>query len=86
MKPGLTVSLALAAALVVSLAWAYPLNGEADSGIRRLAGYRLAQQSPTGAKLAPGALLGVDDIRLRLVGTTCPNSMPSPRMRRSPSR
>jgi hypothetical protein len=45
----------------------YPLDGEAESGIRRLEGYRLAQQRPTGAKLAPGALLGREDIRLRLL-------------------
>lgn len=55
------------AALVASLVLAYPLDGETESGIGRLEGYRLAQQRPTGAKLAPGALLGVTDIRLRLL-------------------
>ncbi len=45
----------------------YPLDGEPESGIRRLTGYALAQQQPTGAKLATGALLGVADIRLGLL-------------------
>ena len=45
---------------------AYPLDGS-DAGIRRLAGYRLAQTRATGAKLPAGALLGIDDIRLRLL-------------------
>jgi hypothetical protein len=47
---------------------AYPLDGEVDSGIRRLEGYRIAQTLPIGEKLKPGALLDSDRIELRLVG------------------
>jgi hypothetical protein len=47
-------------------ATAYPLDGEAESGIRRLEGYRLAQQGPSGPKLSPGALWSVDRIELHL--------------------
>lgn len=49
-------------------ALSYPLDGETNSGIRRLAGYRVAQTLPTGEKLTPGALLDGADIELRLVG------------------
>jgi len=55
-------------ALSTGVASGYPLDGEAVSGIRRLEGYRIAQDLPTGAKLTPGALLDVDDIELRLLG------------------
>ena len=48
------------------LAAAYPLDGADESGIRRLHGYVNAQQRPSGPKLPPGALLGVEDIRLTL--------------------
>jgi hypothetical protein len=51
-----------------TLARSYPLDGETQSGIRRLAGYRFAQEQPTGAKLSPGALLGVEEIALGLLG------------------
>ncbi len=47
-------------------AGAYPLDGAAQSGIRRLAGYGEAQQRAGAPKLPPGALLGVDAISLRL--------------------
>jgi len=66
------VSNALAAFLLGALtavAQAYPLDGIEESGISRLAGYAIAQERPTGAKLSPGALLSVNDIELRLVGT-----------------
>jgi hypothetical protein len=45
----------------------YPLDGGDVSGIRRLEGYLTAQQRPTGAKLASGALLESDDIELGLI-------------------
>lgn len=51
---------------------AYPLDGVEDSGIRRLEGYALAQQRPTGPKLSPGALLGSADIELGLLGRDVP--------------
>lgn len=47
---------------------AYPLDGEADSGIRRLQGYALQQQRTSGPKLSRGALLGIADIKLGLEG------------------
>jgi hypothetical protein len=50
----------------------YPLDGQDDSGIRRLEGYRVVQGLPSGEKLTPGALLGTDDIELRLVGLDVP--------------
>ena len=52
--------------LVCSAAGAYPLDGADESGIRRLHGYLNAQQRETGPKLPPGALLGMDDVRLAL--------------------
>lgn len=61
------------ALLAPSLANAYPLDGEAESGIRRLAGYRLAQDRPTGAKLSSGALLGVGEIALGLTAYSGPD-------------
>ena len=63
-----TFAVALGFIVVAAVARAYPLDGIADTGIRRLEGYALAQERQTGAKLSPGALLSVDDIELRLVG------------------
>ncbi|MDH5213804.1 MAG: hypothetical protein OEY04_06200, partial [Gammaproteobacteria bacterium] len=45
---------------------AYPLDGLEESGIRRLQGYLLAQQTPGAAKLWPGQLLDSEQISLRL--------------------
>ena len=53
--------------------YAYPLDGEPESGIGRLQGYRVAQDTPGRAKLPPGALLGFADIRLGLVGYDGPD-------------
>ncbi|MEQ8861672.1 MAG: serine hydrolase [Pseudomonadales bacterium] len=50
-----------------SSAVAYPLDGAEDSGIRRLIGYRNAQQAPSGPKIASGGLLATTDIRLTLI-------------------
>jgi Beta-lactamase enzyme family len=61
-----------------ALAQAYPLDGEPESGIRRLAGYRLAQERPTGSKLVAGALLGHDEIALGLTLYTGPDFDRSP--------
>ncbi|MDH4048860.1 MAG: class A beta-lactamase-related serine hydrolase [Gammaproteobacteria bacterium] len=44
----------------------YPLDGLEESGIRRLQGYLLAQQTPGAAKLWPGQLLDSEQISLRL--------------------
>jgi hypothetical protein len=54
--------------LLVGVLHAYPLNGSEYSGIQRLIGYQHAQERPAGAKLPPGALLGIEDIQLSLVG------------------
>lgn len=48
-----------------SILQAYPLDGD-DSGIRRLQGQKLLQESKTGAKLPPGARLSISDIGLHL--------------------
>jgi hypothetical protein len=69
---GLAVAAGGAAVFGAVAAFAYPLDGVDESGIRRLEGYSLAQTLPTGEKLRPGALLGVDDIALRLVGLELP--------------
>ncbi len=53
--------------LLSSAADAYPLDGEEESGIRRLQGYINVQQRPAGPKLPQGALLGVDEIELSLL-------------------
>ncbi|HMB74184.1 MAG TPA: hypothetical protein VKQ06_11475 [Gammaproteobacteria bacterium] len=48
------------------MVYGYPLDGDGESGIRRLEGYRIAQSLPSGAKLTPGALLDSEQIELRL--------------------
>ena len=59
--------LAAAVSLLVPLAAAaYPLDGGEESGIRRLEGYALAQDTPGAPKLMPGQLLGSDAIALGL--------------------
>ena len=52
---------------------AYPLDGEDESGIRRLQGMRIAQDTPGAPKLVPGQLLSVDDIRLTMLGYDGPD-------------
>ena len=67
----------LVAATLLSIApcmlSAYPLDGSEESGIRRLQGYLLAQETPGAPKLWPGQLLGTADIRLRLKDYTGPD-------------
>jgi hypothetical protein len=67
--------LALAAGTVA----AYPLDGYESTGIRRLEGIRLAT---TGAvrdvKQPPGAMLGLKDVDLRLLGQTFDLPAPDP--------
>lgn len=47
---------------------AYPLDGDRETGITRLEGYRLAQQGKAHArKLRPGALLKISQVKLRLL-------------------
>src|SRR4051812_3094195 len=59
------------ALLLVPASSTYPLDGAAKTGIRRLSGYRLVHEGKIkGAfKLPPGALLGTDQIVLRLKGS-----------------
>jgi len=67
---GLAAIALLMASCVVA---AYPLDGAEESGIRRLNGYLLQQQTPGAAKLWPGQLLDSGDIALRLDGYTGPD-------------
>ena len=67
-----TVLSAVAGALLlVPASSTYPLDGAAKTGIRRLSGYRLVHEGKIkGAfKLPPGALLGSDQVVLRLKGS-----------------
>ncbi len=68
MRSRAALGLALAAAAAPALA--YPLDGAARTGIRRLAGYRLGHEAKIKGvgKLPPGALLSSDQVRLRLRG------------------
>jgi len=63
----------LFAGLAAGQVLAYPLDGESESGIRRLEGYQLVQQQPNGPKLSPGALWGVEQIRLHLLDYNGPD-------------
>lgn len=57
-------------ALLTAPAAGYPLDGAAKTGIRRLTGYRLANDGKIAAwiKLPPGGLRTMADVRLRLKG------------------
>lgn len=58
----------LAVLLLPPVISAYPLDGAAKTGIRRLTGYRLAHEGKIAAwiRLPPGALRTMADVRLRL--------------------
>lgn len=57
--------------LLASPVGAYPLDGYAETGIRRLEGSRLAQEGAVrDIKLPPGALQKLADVEPRLVGQT----------------
>jgi hypothetical protein len=65
-----TIAIATAA-LAAGAAVAYPLDGYQETGIRRLEGSRLANDGVVkDAKQPPGAMLGLKDVDLRLVGQT----------------
>ncbi len=59
----------LSAVLICAiLVVAYPLDSAKRTGIRRLAGYQLAQEGKVqGPKIVPGGLWGEARIRLRLM-------------------
>lgn len=67
MKTRLPILLCVTLVFANGTAVAYPLDAEEESGIRRLAGYLLMQQSASGAKLADGQLWGSDEISLNLL-------------------
>ncbi len=56
----------LAACLLPALLGAYPLDGFDESGIRRLEGFVIAQETPGASRLAPGQLWPSERITLRL--------------------
>jgi hypothetical protein len=64
------MKLLLALALSAIVAQAYPLDGAAKTGIRRLIGYKLAHEGKIkpGIRLPAGALLPSDQIALHLKG------------------
>jgi hypothetical protein len=65
--------------LAASVALAYPLDGYESTGIRRLEGIRLANSGVVrDVKQPPGAMLGVKDVDLRLVGQTFDLPAPDP--------
>jgi len=59
-------TLVLLGALAAGPAGTYPLDGAEPTGIRRLQGYRNAQEAAKGPKLSPGALLPTAATRLHL--------------------
>ena len=92
MKPSLrcgrhlgAVALA-AAALSSGPALAYPLDGYPETGIRRLEGLRLANEGVVkDVKQPPGAMLGLKDVDLRLLGQTFDLPAPDPAFTRQVS-
>lgn len=59
-----------AAAVSCALIWAYPLDGDKRTGIRRLSGYRLAQSAQVkGPRVPPGGLWDTERIQLRLLAS-----------------
>jgi hypothetical protein len=59
----------IAALLLAGLAAGYPLDGGKRTGIRRLAGYQLAQEGKVrGPKIPPGGLWPESRVRLHLTG------------------
>jgi len=71
MKPrlGTVVMTVACVALAAPSAGPYPLEGYESTGIRRLLGLRLAQQGVVqDSRLPKGALLGLADVDLRLLG------------------
>jgi hypothetical protein len=69
--------------LAAGAAAAYPLDGYEQTGIRRLEANRLAQQGAIkDVKQPPGALLGLKDVDLRLLGQTYDLPAPDPEFTR----
>lgn len=73
----------LASAAAATAASAYPLDGYEKTGIRRLEGSRLAHEGVLkDVKQPPGALLGVKDVDLRLLGQSFDLPAPDPEFTR----
>ncbi len=72
-----------AAALSAAGAGGYPLDGYEETGIRRLEGNRLANEGVVrDVKQPPGALLGLKEVDLRLVGKNFDLPPPDPEFAR----
>ncbi len=68
MKPFSTLLFFYLLLLNPFVGWAYPLDGNQQTGIARLEGYRLAQEGKVrGLRLHRGALLNNDQVDLRLL-------------------
>jgi len=71
LRPKSLFNLVLLSVAVNAVCQAYPLDGAAKTGIRRLIGYRLSNEGKIkGPKLPAGALLTSDQIVLRLKGAS----------------
>lgn len=76
-------SLLLLLLLLPSLVSAYPLDGEAYTGIVRLEGYRLAQEGKARGRVQPpGGQLGLQQVDLMLVGAAITLPQPDPELSR----
>ena len=63
-----TIVLGLLTSLAASVSHAYPIDGYAETGIRRVEGARLAHEGlAKGGKQPPGALLTTEQVDLRLL-------------------
>ena len=86
-KRGLCYEIAVcalaAASAIPATVFAYPLDGYAETGIRRLAGSRRANTGVVAdVKQPPGALLSLQNVDLRLVGQTFDLPAPDPEFTR----
>lgn len=82
-RAGLALGAAAATLATGPALHAYPLDGYAETGIRRLEGSRLAQEGQVkDAKQPPGALLGLAAVEPRLVGQTWDLPAPDPEFTR----
>jgi hypothetical protein len=78
-----TTAAAILCAALAAPAGAYPLDGYETTGIRRLLATRLAQEGKLpGGKLPKGALLGLADVDLRLLGQETAVPAPDPEFTR----
>lgn len=69
----------IASALCAASAAGYPLDGYQETGIRRLEGNRLANEGAVrDVRQPPGALLGLKEVDLRLVGQSFDLPPPDP--------